>query len=76
MEASTGTSAVKTDGRGFATVSVPVDGALITVLYHGQTWSEPAYAETGVADCHSHCLLQAKAALQKRRHLLEVKLPN
>jgi hypothetical protein len=74
-EASTGTSAVKADGRGFANVRVPVDGALITVLYDGQTFSEPAYTETAVADCQSRCLNHAKAELQRQSHISEVRLP-
>jgi hypothetical protein len=74
-EASTGTSAVKTDGRGFANVRVPVDGALITVLYDGQTFSEPAYTQTAVADCQSRCLNHAKAELRRQSHISEVRLP-
>jgi hypothetical protein len=74
-EASRGTSAVKADARGFANVRVPVDGALIVVLYNGQTFSEPAYTETGVQDCQNRCLLHAKAELERQRRMLDVRLP-
>jgi hypothetical protein len=74
-EATTGPSVVKVDGRGFAKVRVPPNGALITVLYQRQTWTEPAYTETGAVDCQSQCLLRAKAELERQRRTLEVRLP-
>lgn len=64
-EASTGTTLAKTDRDGDATVSLPCDGALITVLYRGKVWSEPAYQEGDVAHCQSHCIIQAKDRLEK-----------
>ena len=75
MEATTGTSVAKTDERGFASVSVPVDGASIIVLYHGESWSEPAYTETGVADCQNLCLVRAKQELKGRSRILQIRLP-
>jgi hypothetical protein len=76
-DATTGTSVARTDERGLANVSVPVDGALIMVIYHGETWSEPAYSyeQTGIADCTEVCLARAKAKIGKQLRLIEIKLP-
>lgn len=75
-EASTGVSVARTDERGLATVSIPVDGALIEILYGKQSWSEPAYHLTDNAECRQRCLLQAKTRLQKHRQLLTIRVPN
>ncbi|MFZ0978105.1 MAG: hypothetical protein WAN23_01775 [Candidatus Acidiferrales bacterium] len=75
-EASTGVSVARTDERGRATVSVPVDGALIEIIYGERTWIEPAYALTeDVGNCRQRCLLQAKARLEKPRQLLTIRVP-
>lgn len=75
--ASTGVSVARTDERGLATVSIPVDGALIVVLYGGETWAEPAYViGTDAGDCQQRCLLDSKAKLEKRRKLLTIRLPH
>lgn len=75
-EASTGVSAARTDERGLATVSIPVDGALIEILYRTQSWSEPAYdGDDSVANCRQRCLTQAKTRLQKARQLLTIRIP-
>jgi len=76
-EASTGVSAARTDERGLATVSIPVDGALIEILYGKQSWSEPAYYLThDVGDCRLRCLLQAKSRLQKDQRILTIRVPH
>jgi len=76
MEASTGVSVARTDRRGRATVSVPVDGAIIEVIYGKRTWTEPAYILTdSVGDCRQRCLLREKARLQRPRQLLSIRLP-
>jgi hypothetical protein len=75
-EASTGVSTARTDERGLATISIPVDGALIEVLHGKQSWSEPAYdGGDSVNDCRQRCLTQAKARLQKAAQLLTIQTP-
>jgi hypothetical protein len=75
-EASTGVSAARTDKRGRATVSVPVDGALIEIIYGKRTWTEPAYGLTdNLGGCRQRCLLEAKARLQKPQQLLAIRVP-
>lgn len=77
-EASTGVSMARTDKLGFATLSVPVDGALIAIIYGQRYWTEPAYKydQTRIGDCRQRCLLQAKARLEQRGQVPTIRVPN
>jgi len=74
-DASTGVSVARTDARGLATISVPVDGALIEVISGKQSWSGPAYhLSNRIFDCRMRCLMQSERTLQKLRQPLTIRL--
>jgi hypothetical protein len=75
-EASTGVGVTTTDSHGRATVTIPIDRAVvITVFYDGQSYSEDFDTHSGVRDCEWRCYLRARAKLKKRPRSLTLAVP-
>jgi hypothetical protein len=63
-------SVTRTDSKGRATVSIPMTGAVITVLYDGFSYTEGVYVESGITNCEHECALRAAAKLKTHSRTL------
>ena len=73
-DATTGASVAKTDSRGSATVTIPMDDATIAVVYNGRSYSEHFQPDPGMRNCRWSCLDRAQAKMKKRRRTLTFSL--
>ncbi len=65
----------KTDDKGWAMISVPLDGAEISAVYRGQVHTQEVNIKSHLSNCYQHCAIERFEQLKKVRHSITIRLP-